>query len=304
MIVSASYRSDIPAFHGSWFMARMEAGFCRVANPYGGPPYEVRLDRASTDGFVFWTRNLAPFRPVLAELDRRGYPLYVQATVIGYPPAIDRKVVAPERAVAELAAVASRYGKRAVVWRYDPILMTTATGPDWHEANFAKLARSFRGVADEAVVSFAQIYRKTRRNLAAAAAEAGFTWRDPEGGEKRALIARLAAIAADHGLKLTLCTQPELVAADAPAARCIDAARLSDLAGRAIAAPVKGNRPGCACAQSRDIGAYDTCLHGCVYCYAVTSDQAARRRMAARPFLGPDPRQGKHPVREGHPPKT
>jgi DNA repair photolyase len=36
-----------------------------------------------------------------------------------------------------------------------------------------------------------------------------------------------------------------------------------------LAARQKGNRPGCLCAESRDIGAYDSCPHGCAYCYAV-----------------------------------
>jgi hypothetical protein len=30
----------------------------------------------------------------------------------------------------------------------------------------------------------------------------------------------------------------------------------------------KGMRQGCHCIESRDIGAYDTCLNGCKYCYA------------------------------------
>jgi DNA repair photolyase len=59
-------------------------------------------------------------------------------------------------------------------------------------------------------------------------------------------------------------------------AACIDTARLSDVAGRPIAARVKGNRPGCLCAESRDIGAYDTCPHGCIYCYAVRRPEGAK----------------------------
>jgi len=299
MIISASYRTDIPAFHAAWFSARLAAGSCRVASPYGGRPSEVRLDREAVDAFVFWTRNVGPFAPVLAELARKRHPFVVQASVLGYPRALDRKVPAPERAIADLAAVATRYGKRVVVWRYDPIVITSLTGADWHAANFARLARSLRGLADEVVVSFAHIYRKTARNLGAAAARDGFTWRDPAPAEKRALIDRLAALAADHGMRLTLCTQPELVGPGAPAASCIDAARLSELAGRPIAARIKGNRPGCACAEARDIGAYDTCLQGCVYCYAVGSEAAARRRMAAldpaAPFLGPEPGTERHP---------
>ena len=49
MIVSASYRTDIPALYGAWFMNRLAAGFCAVVNPYGGPPYRVALTREAVD---------------------------------------------------------------------------------------------------------------------------------------------------------------------------------------------------------------------------------------------------------------
>jgi hypothetical protein len=88
-------------------------------------------------------------------------------------------------------------------------------------------------------------------------------------------------------MALALCTQPGLDAA--PPARCIDAARLAGIAGRPVAAATRGNRPGCLCAESRDIGAYDSCVHGCRYCYAVADHEAARRRMRQirRPAAAP-----------------
>ncbi len=60
VIVSASYRTDIPAFYARWFLARLEAGYARVANPYGGGSYEVSLRPGDVGGFVFWTRNMRP----------------------------------------------------------------------------------------------------------------------------------------------------------------------------------------------------------------------------------------------------
>jgi len=161
------------------------------------------------------------------------------------------------------------------VWRYDPILLTPETETGWHRANFTRLADALAGTTDEVVVSFAQIYAKSARNLA----KAGIAWRVPEPTEQAALIADLCAIAAERAITLTLCTQPELAAA--PAARCIDAARLADIAGRPVAAATKGNRPGCLCAESRDIGAYDSCVHGCRYCYAVADHEAVQRRLRA-----------------------
>jgi hypothetical protein len=290
VIVSASYRTDIPAFYGRWFARRLEAGFCRVANPYGGPPSMVRLDRDSVDGFVFWTRNLGPFRPVLERIAERGAPFVVQYTITGYPRALEAAVTAPETAIGHIHYLAREFGPRRAVWRYDPVIDTDRTPLVWHEKNFARLAAMLEGAVDEAVASFAHIYKKTKANTDAAAHRHGFAWRDPPVDEKRATVAALAEIAARHGMVLSVCAQPHLLGhppahlpahppvGGAGAARCVDAARLAAIAGRPLAAREKGNRDGCACHESRDIGAYDTCPHGCVYCYAVRNRDLARRR--------------------------
>ena len=284
MIVSASYKTDIPAFFGSWFRARRAAGWVRVKNPYGGAPRIVALGTDDVDGFVFWTRNVGPFTGTLAELAAEGMPFVVQYTLTGYPRAIDAATIPAETAAAHIRALSTAHGPRAVVWRYDPVLDTNLTPPDWHQENFARLAGSLAGAVDEVVLSFAQIYAKSRRNLARAAAEHGFPGRDPNANEKQALLARLAAIARAHGLRATLCGQRELLGAllgeGLEDARCIDAARLGDVAGYPIAAVPKPHRP-CGCAASVDIGGYDTCPHGCTYCYAVRSRATAKRNFAA-----------------------
>ena len=276
MIISASYRSDIPAFHGDWFLAALAAGEVAVANPYSQRPYPVDLRPDAVDGYVFWTRNARPFSRALSAVAAQGKPFVVQYTIIGYPRAIDANVIDPALAIANAREIAERYGPRAVVWRYDPILLTPATESQWHRANFARLADALAGVTDEVVVSFAQFYAKSARNLA----KAGITWRQPALDEQPGLIASLREAAAERGITFALCTQPDLGAASgAPGARCIDARRLADIAGRPIAAAAKGNRPGCLCAESRDIGAYDSCVHGCRYCYAVGDHDAVQRKL-------------------------
>ncbi len=284
MIVSASYRTDIPAFYADWFLNRIAAGEARFRNPFGGGIVTVPLRPEDVSGTVFWTRNFAPLMERLAPVTERGWPFVVQFTVTGYPRPLEPSVIRAEDAAAQIAEVARRFGPRAAVWRYDPVLLSSATGPDWHRATFARLARMLRGHVDEAVVSFVEPYRKTRHNLDRLAAAGGPEWRLPDAEEKAALVRDLAAVAGDAGMALTLCTQPalaECVADIAAPARCIDAVRLGDVAGRPIAAPAKGNRPGCLCAASRDIGAYDTCPHGCAYCYAVTDRSRAKAAYAA-----------------------
>ncbi len=285
MIVSASYRTDIPAFYAEWFRRRLAAGAAPVKNPYGGRDTRVPLTPPACDGFVFWTRNLAPFWPALDEVRARGLPFVVQFTLTGYPRALEPAVIDPARAVAQVERLAEAHGRRAAVWRYDPVIASDLTPPAWHRRNFARLAARLAGAVDEVVLSYAQVYAKTRRNTDRAAARHGFAWSDPPAGEKRALLAELAEVARAEGLTPSLCSQPELLG-DGPllgglaAARCVDAQRLSDVAagwGRpAVTARTKGNRPGCLCAESRDIGAYDTCPHGCSYCYAVRRPEAAK----------------------------
>lgn len=282
MIVSASYRTDLPAFHAAWFLNRLRAGEAWVRNPYGGRPYRVSLAPADVDGFVFWTRNSAPFADGFGAVEAAAIPYTVQYTVTGYPSALETGVPPAAHAAAQIAAIAARRGPAATVWRYDPILFTSLTPPEWHRENFARLAGMLAPFTDEVTVSFASIYRKTARNLGLAARLNGFEWRDPEAEERRAFLAGLAEIADGHGLRLTVCSQPNLEQPGVAGAACIDAARLSRVADRPVTARQKGNRPGCLCAESRDIGAYDTCAHGCAYCYAVRDH--ARTQQAMKTF--------------------
>jgi hypothetical protein len=290
MIISASYKTDIPAFYPNWLMARLAAGFCRMTNPWGGQTYEVPLTAATVDGFVLWTRNIGPLASHLPAVAAVA-PFCVQYTVTGYPRALEASTIPADRAVAQIRRLRQDFGPRAAVWRYDPILFSSLTPAAWHRENFAALARALAGAVDEVVISFAHIYRKTRRNLSEAAERAVFTWADPDTGTKRALAADLAAIAGDVGMALRVCAQAVCVPPGGEPARCIDAARLSDIAGRPVVAGVKGNRPDCLCHASRDIGAYDTCPHGCCYCYAVSAPGIAKQRHAAHdpegPFLFP-----------------
>jgi hypothetical protein len=295
VIVSASYRTDIPAFYAAWFRARLRAGFARVVNPYGGPPSRVPLSAPDCLGFVFWTRNAAPFLPVLDDVRRTGLPFFVQFTVLGYPRPLDAATIRPADAVAQIREIVTRHGPGHVVWRYDPIVFSTLTEAGRHRGAFARIADGLSGDVDEVIVSVAQIYRKTARNLDSSARRHAFAWRDPDRSEKHQLLRDLAALAAERGIRLSLCGQPELLGSGIAEARCIDAGRLSRLAGQPLKAIAKAHRQTCACHASRDIGSYDSCPHGCAYCYAVTARDAAKRRFATHDpageyLLPPNPR--------------
>ncbi|MES2643865.1 MAG: DUF1848 domain-containing protein [Myxococcota bacterium] len=279
MIISASYKTDIPAFYGRWFRNRLRAGYCKMVNPFNAHQvFEVSLRPEDVDGIVFWTKNPGPFLDGLADVHERGIPFIVQYTINGYPRVLESRVVPADKSIEHFRRIADTYGRLVPVWRYDTIVFSSETPPDFHRRNFERLASALEGATDEVVVSFAQIYKKTQRNMNEAAKEHGFTWSDPPASEKLALVRELAAMARARGIQLKVCSQKAYVVEGVQEARCVDAQRIMEVAGRLVASKLKGNRKECGCFYSKDIGDYDTCPHGCVYCYAVTSTAVAARR--------------------------
>ncbi|MDA0264709.1 MAG: DUF1848 domain-containing protein [Chloroflexi bacterium] len=278
MIISASYKTDIPTFYGEWFKNRLAAGYCMMVNPYNRRPQRVDLSRGSVDGFIFWTKNLGPFLDVLKIVEDQGFPFIVEYTINAYPRNLEFSVVDSKKSVEHMASVAENFGPNVGVWRYDPIVFSSVTPPDFHRDKFERLAASLEGITDEVVISFAQIYKKTRRNMDEAATEFGFSWEDPQDSLKLSLAADLAQMATKRGIRLTMCSQDKYLAPGISPAKCVDAERLSLVAGYPILAELKGNRPDCGCFASKDIGEYDTCPHGCVYCYAVQNRGLAKSR--------------------------
>ena len=221
----------------------------------------------------------------MAVVAKRGLPFVAHYTVTGYPPALERSVGGALPHIETIKRLAELYGPDAVVWRYDPIIITSFTPIQWHLDTVASISEALSGSVDEMAASFAHIYRKTRRNTDSAAQAAGFLWEDPEDQQKRDILRKLAEIALKSRIKTTLCSQPSLLEgledANVSPARCVDASRLSRVAGRSIAARTKGNRPGCFCAERPGISGPTTCPHGCVYCYAVSDHPGTRERFKA-----------------------
>jgi hypothetical protein len=300
-VISASRRTDIPAFYADWLRGRLEAGWCEVRQPFNHRLSRVSLAPADVAAIVFWTKNPNPLLPHLDWLRERGYPCYFQFTITPYDHVFEHAVLPPARAVAAAHELAARLGPRLVVWRYDPIVETSLTPWDWHLERFASLAKALAGATQRCVFSFVNLYRRTRLRLDALAVEHGFDYRfyatQPaeaprsrhglayELEEMRSRSRQLAALAAGHGLRLESCCGAALIDAahGVGAARCIDPDLVAFARGEPVHLPSKPSRPDCGCVASIDIGAYETCPHGCgaSYCYAVASHARAvenRRR--------------------------
>lgn len=282
MIISASRRTDVPAFYTPWLMERVRAQYCTVVNPFNNHQViKVSLRPEEVDAFVFWTRNPSPLRPHLPELDRRGYCYYFLFTITGYGPPLEENNPPVREAVENFKRLAGQIGPDRVVWRYDPLIISAVTGSDFHRHNFARLAGELAGSCRRVIISFLEGYPKTRRELQKARIDADFT---PPAGwlqetDFRRLLADLAGMAAAAGMDIQSCAgQVDLTPFGIPPGKCIDDGLLAALFGIEVSSTKdKSQRPACRCVISRDIGAYHTCLHGCRYCYATSSLEAARK---------------------------
>lgn len=263
MIVSASRRTDIPALYLPWLSRRLQEGFCLVRNPHN--PHRIsRVDLRpqAVDGMVLWTKNPIPLLQLPAALAR--IPFYIQCTVTAYGQDLEPGLPPKPEILAAFRELAARLGPARLVWRYDPILFSAAYSLETHAARFADLAAQLEGCTDACIVSFLDSYRCTAR----AERDLGLYRPAPESAQ--ALLRRLVPIARAHGMSVQACAEEsDLSALGVERAHCVYPARFARLTGEALRVPRdRSQRPACGCAASVDIGAYDSCLHGCAYCYA------------------------------------
>lgn len=278
-IISASRRTDIPAAYSDWFMNRLRAGCARYRNPFGGQEHEVSLQPQDVAAIVFWSRDYRPMMKHFTELDARGYAYYLHLTLTGLPRTFEPRAPSEDEGVEGFLALAERLGADRIQWRFDPIIFSNATPPRFWLASFERLCRRLEGATRRCIFSFVDFYAKVTRNLTSLGEKTGIACANPANGERQRLATELAGIAEAHGIALYACCEDLLVDGRVRKAHCVDADLIAELfPDRAMRVRRLPTRPECGCSESRDIGAYDTCPHGCVYCYANTNSSLARRR--------------------------
>jgi hypothetical protein len=280
MIISASRRTDIPAFYAPWFINRIRAGFCTVPNPFN-PNQVMRVSLAPEDVevIVFWTRNPRPLFPYLQELDERGYCYYFQYTLMKNPRALDANVPTTESAVGTFRQLSEQIGSQKVIWRYDPIVFSELTPPDFHRRSYQYIAQELRGYTHRSVISMLDFYPKLRKRLgemekqgaALLPFDSSQPWFDP-------LVRDLVASAWENEMEVVSCAEElDLQSFGICPGKCIDDETISQVFGLDVThLKDPGQRKACGCVVSKDIGMYDTCLFGCRYCYATSSFERAR----------------------------
>jgi len=267
-IISVSRRTDVPAFYGDWFMARLKEGFAGVVNPFGGQRHIVSLKPHDVVCFVFWSKNFAPFLENLEAIDQMGYKFYFNYTVTSLPSVFESNVE-KHTSIEILKQLSQMYSPRHINWRFDPIIISSICYRDFYVNAFEELAGEFEGYVERCYFSFVVNYGKVVRNFAEFEKSHSLEIFDCDSDFKIDLANELAAIAEHHRIQMFSCCGDYLVNERIKKSHCIDGRIIEDLFSLDdFAYSHKPTRNQCGCTESTDIGTYDTCPHGCIYCYA------------------------------------
>jgi DNA repair photolyase len=281
MIISASRRTDIPALYAEWFINRLREGNLQVQNPFNSSKYSwIELAPDKIDAIVFWTKNPKPILKHLKDIDGMGYNYYFQFTLTGYPKSIEPSLPKLHDRLLSFKNLSTIIGPDKVIWRYDPIIISDITSEEYIIDNFKYLARELNKFTKRVVVSFADFYKKAKRNFTRIKKEQNITFYDinSELDHIYNISSNLSNIAKGYSLNIFSCAEKiDLSGCGISDGKCID----DDLIEYLFKKPMKfskdkNQRKDCGCVQSKDVGQYNSCTHDCVYCYANSSKTYAQ----------------------------
>ncbi len=269
MILSASRRTDLPGYYSEWFFNRLKEGYALYRNPMNHAQVcRVDLSVENIDGIVFWTKDPDPMMDQLEQLDRMGYSYYFQFTLTPYGKEIEPNLRDKSDILATFRQLSDRLGKHRVLWRYDPIILNETYTMDYHRQQFAYLCRELDGYTEICTISFVDLYSKLSKRVKE------HVVMEIAAEEMHRMASELVQLAKPYHIELRACCETINLSVDGikPAA-CIDKEVMERVCGHSITVKKdKRQRIGCGCIQSVDIGAYNTCRNGCVYCYANHSE--------------------------------
>jgi DNA repair photolyase len=309
VVVSASRSTDIPAFYAEWLFHRLNVGYSAWTNPFNG--IRSYVSYANTKFIVFWSKNPRPLLNHLDELQERGIGCYVQYTLNDYEEeGLERGVRPLAERIETFKMLVQRLGKGAVVWRFDPLILTEKIDMDKLLRKIENIGDQLIGYTEKLVFSFADIisYRKVKANLE----KNHINYVDWSKEQMIEFASQLVKLNKEKEWNYTLATCGE--AADLQGVEhnhCVDdrlivrfgykSPELMHFLGAEFYQPSlfeplpedaiglsdgryaiikkdnrdKGQRIACGCMKSKDIGEYNTCPHLCEYCYANSSKDIA-----------------------------
>lgn len=283
MIISASRRTDIPAYYSDWLIHRIKEKYLYVRNPMNLHQIgKINLDPSVVDGIVFWTKNPIPMMGKLEAL--KDYVYYFQFTLTSYGPEIESGLPSKNKElIPAFCELSKNIGKERVIWRYDPIFLNETYTLDYHKKYFRIMASKLGDYTEKCTISFLDLYRNTMRNIQP------YGIRVPSEEEQIEIVTEFSKIAKEYGFYIDTCAEKiNLEELGIKHASCIDKERLEKIGGYRLEVKKDANqREICGCVASIDIGTYNTCKNGCAYCYANYSKTTVEKQTQFHDPLSP-----------------
>lgn len=274
MIISASRRTDIPCYYCDWFFDRIKEGYCLVRNPFNSHQVsKIDLSTDVVDCIVFWTKDVSPMIDKLYLI--KDYKYYFQFTINSYGEDIENVISKrKEKIIYSFKRLSDKIGNEKVLWRYDPIILSDKYSIDYHKKHFEYLIKELHNYTKKCIISFVDIYKKIENKIK----DINIKKDDEHIFELSSFISDIAKY---YNITVEACCE------DLPnigKSKCIDENLISKIVGYNIKAKKdKNQRLNCGCVESIDIGAYNTCLSDCIYCYANSNKKS---NITNSPILG------------------
>ena len=248
MIINASGRTDVVAYYMDWFVNRWNEGYFDVRNPFN-PKLVSRIFVSDVDMIVFCTKNPLPF---LDTIHLFSVPIQLQVTITGYFKDMEPNVLDKKQVIECIKKLSSYLGKENVCVRYDPILLNSKYNVDYHVRAFNKLCTMLKGYVSKMIVSFVDDYKNVRNNH--------LDYHEPANEE----YLKLKEEFEKNDIKIISCMENKYQIGDEKDC-CVSIKYAFERTGKLFK---EWKARDCHCVNMVDVGAYNSCLHGCKYCYA------------------------------------
>ena len=272
MILNTGLRTDIPGFFSEWFYNRIDEGFVYVRNPYAkNHIYSYKLDPELIDCIIFTTKNPRPMFRNLEKIDK--FNQYWQITITPYGKEIEPNVPPIDEVIDSFKFLSERLGKEKVTLRYDPIFISEKYSLEKHIDSFDYILDSLSDYTTEAIISFIDLYEKTKRNFPNA--------KEVTQDERLRIGEEFAKIGEKYNIKVKTCVEgTELERFGIDSSGCMTKEVIEKAINKNLNIPKQKARNGeCYCLLNNDIGEYNTCNHGCLYCYANSNKRLVKRNL-------------------------
>jgi len=291
-IISVSRRTDIPAYYSNWFFNRIKDGYVGYVNPFGNQKYIVSLNPENILCFVFWSKNFEPFIKILKYLKENDYLFYLHYTITGLPNLFEKNTIDYKKSINIIKELSIMFDKSSIIWRYDPIIISSITDYYFHIEKFREISSSVKNYVEICYISFTTYYDKVIRNYKELQKNEKVNIINPDIELRLKLANELSIIANDNGIKIYSCCGDYLVGRNIQKGHCIDIKIIEKIIlknkkqdtkflspeSELRKVKIKPTRQDCGCYESIDIGTYNTCPNGCLYCYANQNQEISLKR--------------------------